>query len=103
MIEDIIFITVPHGFDDLNTMVTRKYGLSQIYVLVCHMARPQEILTDLTFYACNFPQRDLEPLMHLSIFCPPGGGGGHTRGFRQKTIPDRREFDKLMESGSRVI
>ena len=29
-------------------------------------------------------------------------GGGHTRGFRQKTIPDRREFDKLMESGSRV-
>ena len=41
--------------------------------------------------------------MHLSIFCPPGGGGGHTRGFRQKTIPDRREFDKLMESGSRVI
>ena len=30
-------------------------------------------------------------------------GGGHTRGFRQKTIPDRREFDKLMESGSRVI
>jgi len=32
-----------------------------------------------------------------------GGGGGHTRGFRQKTIPDRREFDKLMESGSRVI
>ena len=44
------------------------------------------------------------PFMHLSIFCPPGGGGGgHTRGFRQKTIPDRREFDKLMESGSRVI
>jgi len=42
-------------------------------------------------------------MMHLSIFCPPGGGGGHTRGFRQKTIPDRREFDKLMESGSRVI
>ena len=39
--------------------------------------------------------------MHLSIFCP-SGGGGHTRGFRQKTIPDRREFDKLMESGSRV-
>jgi len=29
--------------------------------------------------------------------------GGHTRGFRQKTIPDRWEFDKLMESGSRVI
>jgi len=23
-------------------------------------------------------------------------------GFRQKTIPDRREFDKPMESGSRV-
>jgi len=41
--------------------------------------------------------------MHLSIFCPSGGGGGHTRGFRQKTNPDRREFDKLMESGSRVI
>ena len=40
--------------------------------------------------------------MHLSVFCPPVGGG-HTRGFRQKTIPDRREFDKLMESGSRVI
>jgi len=39
--------------------------------------------------------------MHLSIFCPPGGGG-HTRDFRQKTIPDSREFDKLMESGSRV-
>jgi len=35
--------------------------------------------------------------------CPPGGGGGgHTLGFRRKTIPDRREFDKLMESGSRV-
>jgi len=34
---------------------------------------------------------------------PARGGGGHTRGFRQKTIPDRREFDKLMESGSRVI
>ena len=33
---------------------------------------------------------------------PARGGGGHTRGFRQKTIPDRREFDKLMESGSRV-
>jgi hypothetical protein len=31
------------------------------------------------------------------------GNGGHTRGFRQKTIPDRREFDKLMESESRVI
>ena len=46
----------------------------------------------------------LTAVMHLSIFCPPGGGGGgHTRGFRQKTIPDRREFDKLMESGSRVI
>jgi len=40
--------------------------------------------------------------MHLSIFCPPGGAE-HTQGFRQKTIPDRREFDKLMESGSRVI
>ena len=37
--------------------------------------------------------------MHLSIFCPPGGD---TRGFRQKTIPDRREFDKLIESRSRV-
>ena len=34
---------------------------------------------------------------------PARGGGGHTRGFRQKTIPDRREFDKLMESGSREI
>jgi len=32
-------------------------------------------------------------VMHLSIFCPAGG----------KTIPDRREFDKLMESVSRVI
>jgi len=31
------------------------------------------------------------------------GGGGHTQGFRQKTIPDRRKFDKLMESGARVI
>jgi len=31
-----------------------------------------------------------------------GGGDGHTLGFRQKTIPDRQEFDKLMESGSRV-
>ena len=40
--------------------------------------------------------------MHLSIFCPHGEGG-HTRGFRQNTIPDRREFDKLMESGSRLI
>jgi len=34
---------------------------------------------------------------------PNGGGGGHTRGCRQKTIPDRWEFDKFMESGSRVI
>jgi len=34
---------------------------------------------------------------------PARRGGGHTRGFRQKTIPDRREFDKLMESGSRVF
>ena len=40
-------------------------------------------------------------VMHLSIFWGRGGGG-HTRGFRQKTIPDRREFDKLMESGFRV-
>jgi len=31
------------------------------------------------------------------------GGGGHTQVFRQKTIPDRQEFDKLVESGSRVI
>ena len=35
--------------------------------------------------------------MRLSIF-----GGGPTWGFRQKTIPGRREFDILMESGSRV-
>jgi len=29
---------------------------------------------------------------------------GHTRCFRQKTIPNRREIEKkLMESGSRVI
>ena len=35
----------------------------------------------------------------MSIF----GGEGHTQGFKQKTIPDRQEFDKLMESGSRVI
>ena len=34
---------------------------------------------------------------------PAQGGGGHTRGFRQKTIPDRREFDKLIKSGSRKI
>ena len=36
---------------------------------------------------------------------PVGGrrGGGHTRGFRQKTIFDMREFDKLKESGSWVI
>jgi hypothetical protein len=34
---------------------------------------------------------------------PARGGGGHTRGFRQNTIPDRREFDKLIESGSREI
>jgi len=34
--------------------------------------------------------------MHLSIFCPTWG---HTRGFRQKTMPDRREFDKIMEFG----
>jgi len=40
-------------------------------------------------------------VMHLSIFCPPRGGG-HNWGFRQKTIPDRQEFDKLMESGSRI-
>jgi len=36
----------------------------------------------------------------------PGGFPFHqfnTRGIRQKTICDRREFDKLMESGSRVI
>ena len=42
-------------------------------------------------------------LCTCQYFARPGGGGGHTRGFRQKTIPDRREFDKLMESGSRVI
>jgi len=40
--------------------------------------------------------------MHPSLFCPPKGGG-HTRGFKQKTIPDRWEFDKLIESGSHVI
>ena len=34
---------------------------------------------------------------------PTRGGGGHTRNSRKKTIPDRREFDILMESGSRVI
>ena len=45
--------------------------------------------------------------LHLTIdnapvnILPARGGGGHTRGFRQKTIPDR-EFDKFMESGSRV-
>lgn len=39
----------------------------------------------------------------VNILPVRGGGAGHTRGFRQKTIPDRREFDKLMESGSRVI
>jgi len=33
----------------------------------------------------------------------PAQVGGHTQGFRQKTIPDRREFGKLMESGSQVI
>ncbi|XP_052809479.1 uncharacterized protein LOC128237945 [Mya arenaria] len=42
--------------------------------------------------------------MHLSIICPRGGGGGgHTRHFRQKTIPDRREFDTPNNSGSRVL
>ena len=39
----------------------------------------------------------------VNILPTRGRGGGHTRGFRQKTIPDRREFDKLMESGSQVI
>jgi len=37
------------------------------------------------------------------IILPALVGGGHTHGFRQKTIPDRQLFDKLMESGSRVI
>ena len=41
-------------------------------------------------------------IMHMACFAHPVGGG-HTRCYRQKTIPDRREFDKLMESGSRVI
>ena len=34
---------------------------------------------------------------------PTRGTAGIHGGFRHKTIPDRREFDKLMESGSRVI
>ena len=36
---------------------------------------------------------------------PPAGaeGGGHTQDFRQKTIPDRQEFDTLNDSGSREI
>jgi len=50
-----------------------------------------------TFYRYAF-----KPNAPVNIL-PARGGGGHTRGFRQKTIPDRREFDKLMESGSRVI
>jgi len=37
------------------------------------------------------------------IILPARVGGRHTRDFRQKTIPDRRKFDKLVESGSRVI
>jgi len=37
------------------------------------------------------------------IILPAWVGSGHTQGFRQKTTPDRREFDKLMESGSQVI
>jgi len=28
---------------------------------------------------------------------PTPEGGGHPQSFRQKTIPDRREFDKLMD------
>jgi len=32
-----------------------------------------------------------------------GGSGGHTRGFRQKTIPDRREFVTHLESGTWVL
>jgi len=39
----------------------------------------------------------------VNILPTQGGCGGRTRVFRQKTIPDRREFDKLMEFGSRVI
>jgi len=40
------------------------------------------------------------PIFLISVYAPVNilparGGGGHTRGFRQKTIPDRREFDKL--------
>ncbi|XP_052806708.1 uncharacterized protein LOC128235963 [Mya arenaria] len=39
---------------------------------------------------------------HINIL-PRGGGGGHTRDFRQKTISDRREFDTPNNSGSRVL
>jgi len=41
--------------------------------------------------------------MHLSIFCPPGGGGGQTRGFKQHTIPDKQEFAKLWNPGPEYI
>jgi len=34
---------------------------------------------------------------------PGVGGGGNTRGFRQKTIFDKQDFDKLMDFGSREI
>jgi len=52
----------------------------------------------LTYIACIAPVNILPTRGEGGVGC-----GGHTRGFRQKTIPDRREFDKLMESGSRVI
>ena len=43
-------------------------------------------------------------LMHLTIFCPPGGeGGGNTWDFRQKTIPDRREFANNIVYGAREL
>jgi len=45
----------------------------------------------------------MQPKLHIANAPVNIWGRGHTRGLKQKTIPDRQEFDKLMESGSRVI
>ena len=42
-------------------------------------------------------------LMHLSIFSPRRGSGGHTLYFRHETNPDRGEFDTPNDFWSQVI
>jgi len=59
----------------------------------------------------NINQRENARCMYMFKYIAPVnilptrgvGGCGHIRGFRQKTIHDRREFDKLMESGPWVL